>query len=119
MPTEFKAQNGAEIKENTQISVTGCKPAITVKGHKVKGKTATIVVAVPAAGKLVASSKGLSKGSGKIGKAGTVTVKLTLTKGEVAFLAKHKGRKLAAKIHLTFTPKKGAKLKTSTTVRIG
>ena len=49
----------------------------------------------------------------------TLTVKLTLTKGEAAFLGKHKGRKLAAKIKLTFTPKKGAKLKTSTTVLIG
>jgi len=77
------------------------------------------VVSVPAAGKLVASAKGLSKGSAKIGKAGTVTVKLTLTKGEAAFLGKHKGRKLAAKIKLTFTPKKGAKLKASTTVLIG
>jgi hypothetical protein len=119
MPTEFLAQNGAQIHQSTQISVTGCKPAITVKSHKVKGKTATIAVSVPAAGKLVATSKGLSKGTGKTGKAGTVTVKLTLTKGEAAFLSKHKTRKLKAKVNLSFTPKRGAKLKTSVTVLIG
>ena len=49
----------------------------------------------------------------------TLTVKLTLTKGEAAFLGKHKGRKLAAKIKLTFIPKKGGKLKTGVTVLVG
>jgi hypothetical protein len=119
MPADFTGQNGLEADYETPVSVTGCKPAITVKSHKVKGKTATIAIAVPAAGRLVATSKGLSKGSGKIAKAGTVTVKLTLTKSEVAFLSKHKTRKLRAKINLTFTPKSGSKLKISTTVLIG
>ena len=62
---------------------------------------------------------GLSRASGKASKAGTVTVKLTLTKAEAAFLARHPGRRLKAKIDLRFTPKKGAKLKTTTTVLIG
>ena len=119
MPNEFIAQNGAEIHQNTNISVTGCKPAIRVVKHSVKGRTATIVVSVPGAGKLVASAKGLSKASKSATKATTLTVKLTLTKGEAAFLGKHKGRKLAAKVKLTFTPKKGGKLRTSTTVLIG
>jgi hypothetical protein len=34
-------------------------------------------------------------------------------------LKRHSGRKLEAKIHLTFTPKHGARLKTTTTVNIG
>jgi hypothetical protein len=119
MPTEFIAQNGAVIHESTPISVTGCAPAIIVLSHKVKGHTVTLEVSVPSAGKLAASANGLSKGSGKIGKAGTVAVKLTLTKAEKSFLSKHRGRKLKAKIHLAFTPKKGAKLKTTTTVLIG
>ena len=119
MPTAFVGQNGAEIHESTPIAVTGCKPAITVVKRSVKGATATISVSVPAAGKLVATGKGLSKASGKASKAGTVTVKLTLTKGEAAFLARHRGRRLKAKIDLRFTPKKGAKLKTTTTVLIG
>jgi hypothetical protein len=37
----------------------------------------------------------------------------------VAFLKKHHANRLKAKINLTFTPKKGSKLKTSTTVFIG
>ena len=119
MPTEFIAQDGAVLKQSTAIAVTGCAPSITVIGHKVKGRTATITVSVPAAGKLLATGKGLSNGSGKTGKAGTVTVKLTLTKGEVAVLHKHKGRKLTAKVKLTFTPKTGSRLATTTTVLIG
>jgi ribosomal protein L11 len=119
MPTDFVAQNGAELKQDTQMSVTGCKPAITVKSHKVKGKTATITVSVPSAGKLVATGSGLSKGSGKSSKAGTVTVKLHLTKAETDRLSKHRGRKLKAKIKLTFTPTKGSKLATTTTVLVG
>ncbi len=61
---------------------------------------------------------GLSRASGKASKAGTVTMKLTLTKGEAAFLAKHHGRKLRARINLNDTPK-GSKLRTSVTVLIG
>jgi hypothetical protein len=119
MPTELVAQNGTALYPDTKIAVTGCKPAITVAKHSVKGATATITVQVPAAGKLTATSKGLSKGSGKTSKAGTITVKLTLTKAETARLKKHRGRKLSAKIKLTFTPTKGAKLTTTTTVAIG
>jgi hypothetical protein len=43
---------------------------------------------------------------------------MTLSKGEQAFLAKHHGRKLKARITLTFIPKKGSKLKTTTTVLV-
>jgi len=116
MPTEFVAQNGAEIHEDSNIEVTGCKPAITVTSHRVKGKTATIQVSVPSAGKLLATAKGLSKGTARSTGAGAVTVKLSLSNREKAFLAKHRGRRLKAKVNLTFTPKTGSKLKTSVTV---
>jgi hypothetical protein len=119
MPTEFRAQNGAEIHQNTPITVTGCPAAITVVRQGVKGKTATIQVRVPGAGMLVATAKGLSKAS-KTAKGATIlTLKLTLTNAEAAFLGKHRGRKLKATVNLQFTPKKGGKLKTSTTVILG
>ncbi len=127
IPTEFIAQNGLQIHQNTPVAVTGCKPAITVTGHKVKGNTATLQVSVPSAGKLTASAKGLIAASGaskatkstSSTKGATLTVRLTLSKAEAAFLSKHKGRKLQAKVHLSFTPKKGAKLKATTTVLVG
>jgi hypothetical protein len=119
MPTEFRAQNGAEIHQSTPITVTGCPAAITVVRQGVKGKTATIQVRVPGAGKLVATAKGLSKASKTAKGATTLTLELTLTNAEAVFLGKHKTRKLKAKVNLQFTPKKGGKLKTSTTVIVG
>ena len=118
MPTFMEAQNGAQLHQNTQIEITGCKPKIKVLRHSVKGHTATIVVSVPAAGKLVATGKGLSRGTGKIGKGGSVTVKLTLSKSQQAFLAKHKGRKLKVNVKLLFTPTHGSKLSGRTSVLI-
>jgi len=118
VPTEFTAQNGLEIHQETPVTITDCAPAIAVVSHKVKGRAATIVVSVPSAGKLVATGNGLSKAS-KIAKgASTLTVNLILTNAEAAALSKHKGRKLKVKINLTFTPKKGSKLTTSATVLI-
>ena len=119
MPDEFIGQNGALLRQDSTVNVEGCKPAITVTSHRVKGHTATLQVSVPAAGKLTASGKGLSKASKKAGAATTLTLKLSLTKREVAFLKKHHARRLKAKINLTFTPQRGSRLKTSTTVFIG
>jgi hypothetical protein len=120
LPNEFVPQSGgAPLKQNSTVAVTGCAPAIYVTKHSVKGKVATIQVSVPAAGKLAASAKGLSKASATATAAKTVTVKLHLTKAETAKLKKHKGRKLAAKVKLTFTPSKGGKLATTTTVLVG
>jgi hypothetical protein len=99
--------------ENTQ------SPTIKVVSHKVKGKTATIKISVPSAGKLVATGKGVSKGTGKASKAGDVTVKVSLTKKEQAFLAKHKGRKLKVDVKLVFMPASGGQLTSTTTVLLG
>ncbi len=38
MPTDFKAQNGDELKQSTKISVTGCKAKKAGKKHKKKAK---------------------------------------------------------------------------------
>jgi hypothetical protein len=135
LPVEFLSQaGGAPLKQDPSVTVTGCKPQITVVSHKVKGRTTTIQVKVPSAGRLTASARGLVASGGGKGSGGasskatkttssasgaTLTVKLQLSSKEQAFLAKHHGRKLEAKIHLTFTQKKGPKLKATTTVDIG
>jgi hypothetical protein len=120
IPNEFLSQaGGAPLKQSSIVNVRGCPAAITVVSHRVKGKTATIQVRVPAAGKLVATAKGLGKASRTAKGATTLTLKLTLTNAEAALLRKHKTRKLQAKLNLTFSPKRGAKLRTSTTVIIG
>ena len=94
MPTEFLAQNGAVIHESTKIVVTGCPTAISISSHKVKGKTATLSVYVPSAGKLTATGKGLSSGSKTPSGQETITVTVS----------QKKAGKLETKIKLTFTP---------------
>jgi hypothetical protein len=99
MPTEFIGQNGAEIKQNTPISVTGCSTALSIVSHSIKKKTLTLSVYVPAAGKVKASGKGLSSSTKTAKGLETLTFKLT----------QKKAGKLKTKIKLTFTPSKGKK----------
>jgi len=106
MPTEFTAQNGAVLKQNTPVEVEGCPNTISVSSHKVKGKTATLSVYVAAAGKLTATGKGLSSGSKTASGQETITVTVR----------QKKPGKLKADIKLTFTPAKGKKQSKSLTV---
>jgi hypothetical protein len=114
MPTTLTGQNGTVVRQSTNIAVTGCAAAILVASHKVKGHTATVVVAVPGAGKLVAGGSGLSEVSNTAAAAKNVTLKLALSRKAQA-IVKSKG-KLRVKVKVTFTPKKGHKLTKSVTV---
>jgi hypothetical protein len=99
MPTEFVAQNGAEIHQSTAISVEGCSTSLSVVSSKVKKRTLTLSVYAPGAGKVTASGKGVSSGS----KTYSGREALTFTLNQ-----KQAGR-LKTKIKLTFTPSKGTK----------
>ena len=116
LPIEFIAQNGAALYQKAPITVTGCTPAISVVSHTVNGKKATIAVSVPSAGTLTASGTGLSRGTVKASGAGTVTVKLTLAKGEQRFLSRHHGRRLKVNVKLHFTPNQGGALSNHVTL---
>jgi hypothetical protein len=119
MPTAFVGQSGAEIHESTPIAVTGCKPALGVVRHSVKGRTATIVVSVPSAGKLAATGAGLSPATGQSDKGGLVTVALTLSNKEQGLLGRHPGRRLKVAVKLLFIPKHGSRLSSHVTVLMG
>jgi hypothetical protein len=106
MPTSFLGQNGAELHQSTPITATGCPTSISISSHKAKGKTATLSVYVPSAGKLTATGKGLTSGSKTTSGQETISVALT----------QKKGGKLKTRIKLTFTPTKGKKQSKSLTV---
>jgi len=99
MPTEFVAQNGATLDQSTHIEVEGCPNTISVVSKKVKGKTLTLKIAVPAGGKLKVSGKGLSSTSETAGGRETITVTVH----------QRKGGKLSTKVTVTFIPSKGHK----------
>ena len=108
LPVLFKAQNGAEIHAETPVSVTGCSTKLSVSSKKIKGRTLTLSVYVPYAGKLKASGKGLSTASKSVGATETITLTLHAKRGG----------KFKSKVTLTFTPSKGKRQSASFSVRI-
>jgi hypothetical protein len=119
MPTTMRGQNGAPFRQDTHVSVSGCKPAIEVLRHTVRGAGATIVARVPEAGVLVASAPGLSRAVKRTRRAGRVSLKLALSAAERRFLAVHAGRRLQVRVTLRLTPKHGRRLSTGVTLLIG
>ncbi len=100
MPTTIVAQNGAVVNQNTLVEPEGCPNSITILSHEVHKHTLTLKVAVPSAGKLTATGKGLSKAA-KDPKGRSV---LTLT------LKAKDHHKLKTKVKLSFAPASGKKL---------
>jgi hypothetical protein len=118
IPTTIIAYNGLTVKESPPITVSGCKPTIKVLRHSFRGRSATIVVSVPSAGRLVAAGKGFSRKTKTLGKAGAATLKLALSKSELGLLAHHRRRPLTLAIQLRFTPTHGAKLSARVSVLV-
>jgi hypothetical protein len=114
MPTTITAQNGTVLKQSTPIAITGCKTAIRVASHKVSGSTATVLVGVPGAGKLVASGSGVGTVSKSAPGAKSVTVSLALSSNARATV-RSKG-KVKVKVRLVFAPRHGQKLTKSVTL---
>lgn len=110
LPTEMIGQNGALVRQDTKLAVQGCKAAIRVLGHSVKGVRARIRVSVPFAGTLVASGKGVKRSAKRVAKAGTVTLGVTLSALDRRVLAKHPNQRVKVKVTLRFTSKHGAPL---------
>ena len=83
-----------------------------------RGHVATLTVIVPSAGKLLASSKGFARAAKKVSKAGTATIKLTVSKTERRFLALHPKRRLKSTVKLLFIPSHGARLSAHVTILV-
>jgi hypothetical protein len=99
VPTEFKAQNGLEIHEETPVTITGCPGGISVQSKSIKKRALKLTVYVPAAGKLTATGHGLPTRSK------TAKGQELLT---FAITPKNAG-KLKTSIKITYTPSKGKK----------
>jgi hypothetical protein len=78
MPTEFVAQNGAKLKQNTSISTTGCGQGISITKKKLTGNSVSVTVATTARGLVTITGVGLRKTSKTLA-AGSHTLKVPLT----------------------------------------
>ncbi len=106
MPTHFVAQNGAEIQQNTPITVEGCSSSLAVRA-KVKNQTVTLTVYAPAAGKLTATGKGL-----------TTATKTAKGPENVTFtLRQKKAGRLSTAVKIAFRPSKGKQQTKATTIK--
>ncbi len=108
MPTAFVGQNGATLNQNTHVEVEGCSNTLSVVSKKLKNRTLTLQVSVPAAGKLTATGAGLTNASQKAPGRATLTLTLTLTQ--------RKAGRLHTTVKLHFTPSKGKGLSKSLSV---
>jgi hypothetical protein len=105
MPTVFDAQNGAQIKQNTPITVEDCPDTLKIVSKHINKRTLTLTVAVPNAGKLTATGNGLTR-----------TAKNTKTREQVTLKLKtRQAGPLHTKIQLRFTPNTGKQRNTLST----
>jgi hypothetical protein len=113
MPTEITGQNGAVIKKNTHIAVTGCappKPTVTISKIKVTGSALLVTVKLSAKGTVKISGKGLKTTAKKNLAAGTHQIRVPLTKAGRAMYKHHK----KTKVRVSLTVGKQAVTKTAT-----
>jgi hypothetical protein len=104
MPTTITAQNGAQIKQSTRISVSGCP--VKIVSHRVVGHTLVLKVQAFAAGRIsVKGGKNLRTVYKRLGKASTVTIKVPLTRRGAKALRGGKGRRLKLRVRVGFVPK--------------
>jgi hypothetical protein len=94
MPTEFVAQNGAALSQNTHIEVEGCSNTLGVISRSVSKRTLKLSVYVPAAGRLTASGRGVGRASKT--SSGSEAIELTLHTT--------KSGRFSTKIKLSFVP---------------
>jgi hypothetical protein len=78
MPTVITGQDGAQIKQSTEISVTGCKAAIKVVKKKRSGGTVSLTLRSTVAGTLTITGGGVKKANEKLA-AGEHQIKVALT----------------------------------------
>jgi hypothetical protein len=112
MPTTIVGQNGTKITQNTKIAVSGCAPQVLRK--RVNGRTASITVKTPAAGRVSGSGSHLRFTKRSVSRITTLTLKVSLSNRGLAALRQRGSLKV--RVRIGFVPKQGATSKTFTTV---
>ena len=108
MPTTLVAQNGARVTQSTRIAVAGCaKSAVKVRRVRVRGHTALLTVALPAAGRARVSGRYARSVSRRVRKASTVTLRATLSAAGARALQRRHPLRLRLEVAFTATTPSG------------
>lgn len=100
---------------STSAAATASVGRLKLLGHRVRGRTATIVVQVPSAGYLSLSGRGLPSLSRQTARAEQVTLTAALTRAGTAALRRHHKR-MKLTIRVSFRPTSGASSKATLSV---
>jgi hypothetical protein len=118
MGTTITAQSGAQIKQNTRISVAGC--GVKILSRRVRAHKLIIRVRTLGAGRITVKGKGLRGASKRVSKSATVTLELPLTRSGLRALRRHHHR-LKVSVRVSFQPARkgepGSTASTSVTFR--
>lgn len=99
LPMSIVGQNGKTVKQKTRIHVAGCP--VRVIGHRRHGRSATITVVTPSAGRLSTSGKDLRVTHKRVGKAGVAKIKVKLSRRGERMMA---SRRLRIRVKVSFRP---------------
>ncbi len=114
MPTVITAQSGAQIKQNTRISVSSCP--VRIVRHRVRGHVLILKVQAFAAGRISVKGKGLHTVHKRLTKASTFTIKIPLSRAGLRTLRRHPRLKLRVKVG--FVPKSRSESTSSAAVTV-
>jgi len=105
MPTTITAQNGAQIKQSTRISVSNCP--VLIVGHRTTGHELVLRVRTFAPGRISVKGKNLRAVYRRLGKAATTTLEVPLSRGGLRALRRHPRRHPRLRVHVRvgFVPK--------------
>jgi hypothetical protein len=109
MPTSIVAQNGAQFKQNTLISKTGCP--VRIARRRVAGNTAIVTVQTYEAGRLSAGGSSLKGVVRRLSKAGTTTLRLSLSSS-----GRRRHRPFRTRVRVGFVPSNKGPHSTASTV---
>jgi hypothetical protein len=107
MPTTIVGQNGAQVKQSTKVSVTGCK-AVTISKRTLAGTSVVLAFNVTTKGTVTVTGYGLKRYRKTIS-AGFHQIKVTLSKAGLSARRHHR------KITIRVTLKTGSKTSSATT----
>jgi hypothetical protein len=107
-PTTLVAQNGARVSQSTRIAVAGCAKSATrrvkVRRVRVRGHTALLTLALPAAGHVHVSGRYARDVSRRVRKASTLVLRVRLS--AVGVSALHRRHRLKLRLKVAFTAAK-------------
>jgi hypothetical protein len=112
-PTTILAQSGAQLKQNTRISVSSCP--VQILSHRVSGHKLVLKIRTFAAGRVSVTGKDLQTIYRRFGKATTITLKVPISRAGLRALSKH-GR-LKIKVRVGFVPKQRSESVSAASVR--